>query len=226
VTVPVRVDLHVHSRHSPDSSVPIGAFVRALSSAGLNGLALTDHNTVAGHGELRALAQSYPGVLLIPGIEVSTVEGHLLVFGVDEAPPSPRSLSATLTWVEGHGGVAVPSHPFRWSHGIGRAAAESAPVHALEAINGHTSPRANSRAATVVARRHLGGTGGSDAHALSDLGRAFTEFPEDSRSVESLLVAIRRGQTRPGGSAAGFATRARLSSRSAFLRIRRGFRSI
>jgi len=226
VTVPVRLDLHVHSRYSPDSRVPVDAFVNHLGAVGLNGFALTDHNTVGGHGELGALAQRHPEVLLVPGVEVSTIEGHLLVYGIPEAPPPRRELAETVSWVQAHGGEAVPAHPFRWTHGVGGRVAQSAPVSALETTNGHNSRRANLRASRLATARKLGATGGSDAHTLADLGRAFTEVPDGTASVDELLEAIRRGRSLAGGGPAPLALRVRLVARSTALRIRRGFRTV
>jgi predicted metal-dependent phosphoesterase TrpH len=224
--VPVRIDLHVHSHRSPDATVPVAQFVRQARSAGLNGFALTDHNTVRGHVELRELIPQHPDLVLLPGVEVSTIEGHLLAYGVTEAPPRMRPLAETITWVRERGGEAVPAHPFRWNHGIGRRMAESAPVFALEVTNGHNSPRANRAAARVAEARHLGTTGGSDAHELRHLGRAFTDFPEGASSADDLLEAIRRRTSLAGGIGASRAERAMLTTRSALLRLRRGLRPI
>jgi len=173
----IRLDLHVHSHHSPDSSLTIEAVVTTLAERGLNGFALTDHNTVDGHEELAQWQAKLPALRLVPGVEVSTREGHLLAYGVREVPPLHRPVGETIGWVRDHGGVPVLSHPFRLSHGVGRSVAEHAPVSAIETLNGHNSPRANRKAAAVVVHRRLGATGGSDVHELSDLGRAYTEFP-------------------------------------------------
>ena len=222
----IRLDLHVHSRFSPDSSLTIEAIVTSLSGRGLNGFALTDHNTVAGHAELAEWQTRFPHLLLVPGVEVSTVDGHLLAYGVTEAPPSRRPVSETIDWVRGHGGVPVLAHPFRLSHGVGRRVAESASVGTIETVNGHNSPRANGKAAIVAARRRVGGTGGSDVHEISDLGRAYTEFPEGTTRVEDVLALLRDGKTAAAGETLRFAARARTEWRTVVLRLRRGLRPI
>ncbi len=222
----VRLDLHVHSVHSPDSGLTLEAVVGRLSYGGLRGFALTDHNTVRGHAALAELASKYTAYLFLPGVEVSTREGHLLAYGVSEAPPVHRPLAETVEWVRAHGGEAVPAHPFRWTHGVGRAVAERAAVPALEARNGHNSEIANLRAEELAARRNLGATGGSDAHALDDLGRAYTEFEPTVASRDDLLEAIRRRAVQPGGKSMPLAGRLRLAARSGLLRVRRGFRPI
>jgi len=222
----VRLDLHVHSRHSPDSALPVEVIAARLVDVGLNGFALTDHNSVAGHAELPVLRERFPGFILVPGVEVSTVEGHLLAYGISEAPPAERHVTETIDWVRERGGVSVLAHPFRFSHGVGSAIAGSARVTAIETVNGHNSPRANRNAAAVAKRRGLGGTGGSDVHELSDLGRAYTEFAEGTRSVDAVLSSLRSGAITAGGRSLAFSGRVRLGWRTAGLLLRRGFRPI
>jgi predicted metal-dependent phosphoesterase TrpH len=222
----MKIDLHVHSRHSPDSSLRVEAIVDQIGLAGVQGFALTDHNSVAGHAGLRELARSRPSVLLIPGCEVSTREGHLLAYGIAEVPPAHAPLAETIEWVEGHGGVAVLAHPLRWSHGVGKAAAQRARVPALESMNAHTSPIRNARAELIAAHRAIGTTGGSDAHELTDVGRGYTEFSDEATSVDDLLEALRRGHVRAGGAPLAGASRVRLAVRTGLLRFGRGLRSI
>lgn len=226
MTEAARIDLHVHSVHSPDSRLGLEEIVARLAYQGLRGFALTDHNSVAGHRALAELARRNPSYLLLPGVEVSTREGHLLAYGVAEAPPSHRPVAETAEWIRAHGGEPVLAHPFRWSHGVGRRVAEAAPVAALESRNGHSSEIANLRAEDVAARRNLGVTGGSDAHTLADLGRAFTQFDPAVRTTDDLLEALRRRATTVDGRSLGLGGRIRLGLRTAVLRAGRGFRPI
>jgi predicted metal-dependent phosphoesterase TrpH len=221
-----RFDLHVHSRFSPDSRLTLEEIVARLSYAGLKGFALTDHNTVRGHRALAELQSKYPAYLLLPGVEVSTADGHLLAYGVEEAPPAHQPVGETIEWVRAHGGEAVLAHPFRRSHGVGSRLAESVSVGAIETRNGHNSEIANLRAEHVAARRNLGTTGGSDVHALTDLGRAYTAFDASVRSVDDLLEGIRTHTASAEGKSMSFSGRLRLVVRTSLLRAGRGFRPI
>ena len=226
MTASLRLDLHVHSRHSPDGRADLDSIVDQLGFAGLNGFALTDHNTVAGHRRLAELAREYPMYWLIPGVEVSTREGHLLVYGVETLPPVHRPLAETLDWIRARGGLSVLAHPFRWAHGVGRRLASSSAADGIEALNGHNAELSNARAELIAARRGLTLTGGSDAHSLAELGRAYTEFPVETSSLSDLFGHLRARHTRAGGTSLSLGGRVRLGLRTGVLRVARGFRSI
>jgi predicted metal-dependent phosphoesterase TrpH len=222
----VRLDLHVHSMRSPDSRLTLDQIVGRLPHVGLKGFALTDHNTVAGHVALRSLQEKFPSYLFLPGVEVSTTAGHLLAYGIPEAPPARRPVEETIEWIRSRGGVSVLAHPFRRTHGVGRRVAESAPVPALETRNGHNSEIANLRAEAVAAHRGLGMTGGSDAHAAGDVGRAFTEFDPSVATVDGLIEEMHRGRVGATGASLPWSARLRLGVRSGLLLAGRGFRPI
>jgi predicted metal-dependent phosphoesterase TrpH len=226
MTDALRLDLHVHTAHSPDSRLSLEAIASRLPYAGLKGFAITDHNSIAGHRELPALRARHPGILIVPGVEVSTREGHLLAYGVADCPPAHRPVAETIEWVRDHGGEPVLAHPFRFAHGVGRRVALAAPVRTIEVLNGHNSELQNLKAELLVAQRSLSGTGGSDVHEIRDLGRAYTEFPEDVHSVEDVLDRLGQGTCVPGGHSLPLPGRLRLSLRTGLLRLGRGFRPV
>jgi len=226
MTPGLRIDLHVHSVHSPDGRASVDALVGRAPAVGLDGLALTDHNTTRGHERLGELRSRHPALRLLAGVEVSTSDGHLLAYGLQEPPPPHRPVEETVEWVTSRGGVPVLAHPFRLVHGVGPGLAARVRVPALEAVNGHNGPSANERAGRLVRARSLGSTGGSDAHALRDLGRAWTCFPDGADSVDDLLSALGRGATTAEGRSAPALARAELALRSLALRVGRGLRAI
>jgi predicted metal-dependent phosphoesterase TrpH len=226
MTVALRLDLHVHSTYSADSSLALETIVEQLGAAGLHGFALTDHNTVAGHAQLSSLRERHPRFWLIPGIEVSTREGHVLLYGVGEAPRRDLPLPELLDWARARNGIPVLAHPFRWMNGVGRRIAEGAPVAGLEARNARTAELANARAELLAVRRHLAATGGSDAHDRRSLGRAYTEFAEEPGTLEELLEELRRSHCWVGGRSLGPAGRILLAMRCSVLRLARGFRPV
>jgi len=226
MTPEFRIDLHVHSEHSPDSRLTVPEIVAGVRARGLQGFALTDHNSIGGHAALRDAAARHPDLLLVPGAELSTVEGHLLAYGVSEVPASRLALDAAIAWVRDRGGEPVLAHPYRRFHGVGDALAVGAEVRAVEARNGQNSPSSNRRAEELVRRRGIGSVGGSDAHLSPGIGRAFTVVAERPSSTDDLLDAIRHGRTSVGGSSLDVLGRIRWGLRNGALRLGRGLRPV
>lgn len=193
----MRLDLHSHSRCSPDSRLDPVEMVKVATSRGLDGIAITDHNAVAGAERAREYAASV-GFLVIRGTEVSTRDGHVLAYGVSEALPRDRPSRETVEAVLALGGVPVAAHPYRFWSGLGEAATIGAPFAAYEVRNARTLRRGNVRAQSLAASRGRGGIGGSDAHFLDEVGRAVTVVDGASTEAE-VLEAIRAGRTRAEG---------------------------
>lgn len=85
-----RVDLHLHSTAS-DGRLSPAEVVRKSAQAGLTVIALTDHDTVAGIPPALEAAEAYPGLRMIPGVEINTDvptgEAHILGYFIDYAHP-------------------------------------------------------------------------------------------------------------------------------------------
>ncbi|MDF1602986.1 PHP domain-containing protein [Nocardioides sp. YIM 152315] len=95
----MRIDLHTHSRASDGTDSP-AELVRAAARAGLDVLAITDHDTAAGWPDAQAVADEV-GVTLVPGMEISTHHRgrsvHLLAYLPDPTyPPLADELARVL----------------------------------------------------------------------------------------------------------------------------------
>ena len=188
-----RYDLQVHTDASPCSSASPENVVTAATAAGLDGLVVTDHDTVANVAAVRARAP--PTLEVISGVEVTTTQGHLLALGVEDAPPQTAPVDV-VEWIHDRGGVAVLSHPFDTlrQHYQTDLAAIARAVDAVESVNSRcVLPQFNRRARAFAKTHGLPTTGGSDAHFPMEVGRAYTETEGD------LLDAVRRSEVRPGG---------------------------
>jgi predicted metal-dependent phosphoesterase TrpH len=194
----VALDPHVHSAGSYDCSVPVERVLAAARDAGLDAVAITDHDAIAESLRAVELAPEY-GLLALPGVEVSTADGHLLALGVEEALEPGRSLAATAADVRERGGVSVVPHPFqRMRHGAPRAAIRG--VDCVETYNAHTVVGARNRQAAAFARlRGYPATAGSDAHDARLVGRAYTTVTVADLTREAVLDALRAGRTEVSG---------------------------
>lgn len=184
------LDLHSHSNRSPDSKVDPVRLVRHARSIGLDGVAITDHNSLDGFRRAADVARAWDDFLLIPAVEVSTIRGHVLAYGVTD--PVPRNLSPeqTVERILALGGVAVAAHPYRFWSGLGEEATVAAKFAAYETHNARTLGIGNRRAAALASARSVGCVGGSDAHFLSEIGRGITAINTGGSDVDSVLQTI------------------------------------
>lgn len=188
-----KYDLQVHTNASPCSRATPKEVVDAAVDAELDGIAITNHDTLDGYEAVANL--SPPSLTVLPGVEVTTTQGHLLALGVSTVPSKGDPLDV-IDDIHDQGGVAVLSHPFdRLRQYYSRKLEEIAQtVDGVETTNSRCIlPRFNERARSYAVAHDLGETGGSDAHFGMELGRAYTLCDGP------LLESIRTGTTLPGG---------------------------
>jgi len=173
-----RVDFHSHTVFSKDGRTGIRSYVAAARRAGLDRIAVTDHNTLRGAREAVTLAPD----LVIPGEEIQTSEGELLGFYVREEIPRGLTPEETIARLRAQGAAVGVSHPFdRFRRGAWNETtlARIVPlVDAVEGFNARCLFAADNRQAAEFARASgLPMTAGSDAHAALEIGAAGLELP-------------------------------------------------
>ncbi len=194
----LKIDLHSHSYFSGDGVSSPEEMIAAARAKGLHGLALTDHNTCEGIEYLTAKGYMRPdglpvdGFLVIPGVEVSTAEGHLLCLGA--MLPNLKGAPALQVCREIHarGGLAIPPHPYDFLRaGIRERTLDTLEIDALEVFNAATPfKRCNERAREYALARGLPMTAGSDAHHEAAIGTAHTLVVTEDFSVAGVLRQI------------------------------------
>lgn len=185
------VDLHTHTRFfhwnhgSPTQFDPFGARLLRVAARwrGLDGIALTNHDYY----------HPYEGaeVLSIPGIEVSTTEGDVLVIGPDppaETLPGKHTPAAVADGAHDRGCAAILAHPYRDS----TVAESSAALDAVEVNGKH--PRRRERVERLADDLGLPLVGGSDAHFPFEVGRAYTVVDADTLTAEAVVEAVLDGR--------------------------------
>jgi predicted metal-dependent phosphoesterase TrpH len=196
-----RADLHLHTLAS-DGLIEARDLVDYVERhTDLDVIAITDHDeTSAALAARDWAAQRNYHVQVIPGVEVTTRDGHLLALFLEERPPALWSLARTAEFVRAHGGLCIAPHPFtRWTHSLTtRAVAEALAAGELldgvEVLNASLAGRASRPRALALARTHaLAQTGSSDAHMVTMIGLARTRFP--GRTPSDLRMAILQRST-------------------------------
>lgn len=195
------LDLHCHSFFSADGVSDPVALIAAARKKGLHGFAMTDHNTceavtyLQAKGLLRADGLPVDDFLIIPGVEVTTAEGHLLCLGATIPDLKGRPAREVVEAIHAAGGLAVPPHPYDiFRAGIRRAVLDTLPIDGVEVFNAATTlDRYNRKAFQYAQERRLPMTAASDAHHEAALGTAYTLVETDDFSVHGILEGIRRG---------------------------------
>lgn len=214
-------DLHLHTYFSNprwriESILSPRDVLRIAAKRGLGAVAITDHNTFAGSAEALTLQSEFPSVIIVPGEEITSQEGDILAYGISQTIPKGLSAVETVECIHRQGGVAVAAHPFQpnlilfgrnlFRRGLGKAcellALEGVEVmgSSLKKVNG-----ARNRRATAYGRdHHLALLANSDAHFGFRVGRCQTTFPDDCRTWNEVLAAIRAGDCFPAGATWSF----------------------
>lgn len=204
-----RADLHLHTTVS-DGMASVPALLEHLERySDLDVIAVTDHEDAAGGHRARDLAvQRGSRIEVIVGAEVTTRHGHLLALFIEQAPPSFRSVEATLEAIHAQGGLAIVPHPMSWltrslsERTIDRVMDRGEPGIAfdgIETVNPSLAGRVTA-ARTRVRNEHwrLPATGSSDAHHLAHAATAWTEF--QGSTAADLRRALEAGETAAGGT--------------------------
>ena len=168
------VELHAHSSLSYDGRDPVELLLEHAAGVGLDAIAVTDHDEIAASLDAAEKAPEY-GLVGIPGMEVSSADGHVLALGVRELVPAGLPFAETLDRIHEQGGLAVVPHPFQKSRSgvAANVSAETlASADAIEVYNSRLLTGLANRRAERFARRHgLPMTAGSDAHICEMVGQ-------------------------------------------------------
>lgn len=190
----IQVDLHVHTRFSGDSAISPKQVVDALHThPTVKAVAITDHDTIEGFFQVRKLAAAYEDLTIIPGIEVSTAQGDIILLGIEEKTDYMPTLESVVDFAMEKVALIVIPHPYR-VHGIGDAA-EKIPADAVEIINPWATPQENRLAEKLARARNLPGVAGSDAHRPEQMCTVYTEIDAEP-DIGSVLKAIKNGRVK------------------------------
>jgi predicted metal-dependent phosphoesterase TrpH len=194
----IKADLHVHTTYSKDSLITPRDLVYYAKKRGLNAVAVTDHNQLEGAYKIAEQTD----FLIIPGVEISSSDGHIVALNVKELIPRGFSAVETVERIHMAGGVAIACHPYVYFKGCLRdKICES--FDAIEVINARAFPFKNSveKAQGTADRLGLPGVGGTDAHYGPQIGYSYTVIEAVEASSEAIAEAIVDGRCQPFGQA-------------------------
>lgn len=204
-----KADIHIHTTHSDGMATVAQVLDFVEHKTDLDLIAITDHDMFDGADEARELAARHNyRFQVLTGMEVTTLEGHLLVLGIDRPVRSLQGLDQTIAQVHEQGGVVIAPHPMSWMiRSIGRNGLIR--IHknpddliyfdGFESLNPSIAGKVVEKQAKDLNRRilKLAETGGSDSHVLPTIGSAVTNYP--GKSADDLLRALKEKTTTVDG---------------------------
>jgi predicted metal-dependent phosphoesterase TrpH len=189
----MKIDLHTHTYCSKDCRSAYDRIIAAVQKAGLDGIAVTDHNEFRGAIEMQRRAP----FLVIPAEEIKTSGGEIIGLFLNEWVPPGLPPVETVERIHAQGALAYVPHPFDEVRGsrIQRWALEEVTPHIdiLEVFNARNAlPRFNARALAYAQDHNLLAGAGSDAHTYNEFGRAFVDVPPFD-GPQGFLESMRHG---------------------------------
>ncbi|MDH5460104.1 MAG: metal-dependent phosphoesterase, partial [Candidatus Bathyarchaeota archaeon] len=180
-----------------DSLITPEELVFYAKKRGLDGVAVTDHDRL--DGALKIAKET--DFLIIPGMEISSLNGHVIGLNLQEPIPSKLSVNETVDKIHESDGIAVACHPVTSFKGsLGRHI--NSKFDAVEVINSSAIPFNYSvrRSREIASRLGISCVAGSDAHYGPEIGCAYT-LVDAELEVDEIVKAISNGLCLPFGRA-------------------------
>ena len=227
----LKLDMHVHTEKSFDCLQTVEEIASACKKNGLDGVCICDH-FISREDDIQII----DGVLIIPGVELNTNEGHMLGYCTDGKVEIADTLVKAAENIKSANGVAVLAHPYE--RAIDPAEIVEKRLDMLEGLidgieveNGRADMYvydANIKARAQAKIRRKRTFGGSDAHFTCELGNAYTELEIDCESLNDITLEKLRSALLNNGADAYLSKRSKHinSARSQYIRRKKGGASL
>ena len=193
-----KYDLHIHSYFSPCGYMKPKAILRIAKEKGLNGIAITDHDTMRAYPILKKLNKD-KDLEIIPGEEVHTEYGDVLGLYLHKEIKS-RKLLEVIDEIKNQGGIIIIPHPYRrmfysrdyaFKYPLSKLKGK---IDAVETFNSRNFSGNNKLARKDAVKYGFAQVGSSDSHVHFDISNGYTLFDGDLRQ------ALKNKRTEVGGT--------------------------
>ena len=195
-----KMDSHIHSEYSPDSKSKLKDIFKVAKSRNIDIIAISDHNTVDGSKEARRLTKK-DDLLVIPSIEISSIEGHILGFGCEEKIDRDLPAAETIDLIHDQSALAIIPHPYCfYRHGLlCKADYKDLKIDAIETKNARfIVGYCNTKAKNLSKNENLPSLGASDAHYFKFVGDCYSKI-DCEKDIDSVLKSIKKGKVEAFG---------------------------
>jgi len=182
-----RYDMHIHTKYSSCSNISPSLILKKAAIKNLDGIAVTDHDTIRGALEVLKLNKSKDFKVIV-GEEVNTSIGHILVYNLNKEI-KPSNIAEVLDEVKKQGAIACIAHPFATLRIKFKEDQNMKKIPCIETFNGRNSLHDNKKAEILAEKLKKAKIGGSDAHYLNEIGTGLTKFKGD------FAQAVKKKQT-------------------------------
>lgn len=200
-------DLHIHTIYSVDGTASVPTMLKyAAHHTDLDVIAITDHDEISGALQACDLAAQY-GIDVIPGVEITSRDGHILGLWLEANIPAGLSAAETVQRIGDQGGLAIAAHPMARGGAHGLSAQEihnllnhpdlAAVLVAIETYNAGLiyTRHTNQEARLLAEKLPVAQVANSDAHTPWMIGSGRTKF--SGTTAWELRKSLLQGLTRP-----------------------------
>ncbi|MBQ7702451.1 MAG: PHP domain-containing protein [Candidatus Methanomethylophilaceae archaeon] len=217
----MKADLHVHSMYSEDGHSTPEEIIARAKELGFGCIAITDHNDFRSFEDVKDCKD----IIFVPGEEVGSADGHIIALGIDREIPKHLPIPETIDLIHEAGGIAIAAHPYRWWTGLGE---KNTLMYAdrfdgIEALNARSTKKHNTKSLKLATENGKCITAGSDAHKPGPIGGGYVELPDDCRTWQDVIQAIKDRKVVPYSSNRKMIASLRYGLRSIFNWSKRGF---
>lgn len=198
----MKIDLHCHSLYSKDSFSPIEKMIKVAKEKNLDGIAITDHDTIDGWEEAKIFAKKY-NLFVVLGMEIKSTKGDILGLFLKKKVKS-REPEKVMREIKDQGGIVVIPHPFHYFVKFKDDLTKYLSlIDAIEVFNARQwRNKFNKMAFDFAKKYNLGMVAGSDAHSLKEIGNAFTI--SNSKNLDEFKEAIKKKETQIFGKKSSY----------------------
>jgi hypothetical protein len=195
----MKIDLHCHTYYSHDAISSPEQLIKQALKCGLDGIAITDHETTAGWDEAIKAGERLKAKIIL-GQEIKTNQGDILaLFITKQINGKNKDPKWVINEIKKQGGLAIIPHPYHFPESFKENLDQYIDlVDGIEVFNSRlpfSTP--DKKAFDFTKKNNLIMTSGSDAHYYRGVGKAYTEC--EANSLEEFKNALENKKSLPKG---------------------------
>ncbi len=193
----MKIDLHTHSYYSHDAVSSPRDLIKSALEKGIDGIALTDHDTIKGWPEAIEAAKEF-GLILILGEEIRTQAGDIIGLFLAQEIKEKDPFKA-IQEIKKQGGLVIIPHPFDFLEGFKQDLDQhKEEINGIEVFNSQSLWGRNKKAIEFAQKNNLAMVAGSDAHYYKCVGNAYT-IVDGAKTLDEFKTGILKRGTKTKG---------------------------